>query len=116
MLFGFFQQPRFEACGFCGFGQGTQVSGLPCMIVRSVARKRPEFVTHCFSPSRNKAPPSANRGGALYLVDSLFFLDNLAERIHRLTNAATDVTFGLFGFAFVFEVSVANYLAGLFLD
>ena len=70
----------------------------------------------CCSASFSKSPAERKPGGALISRPFLFFFDNLADRIHRLTNAAADMTLGLFGFAFVFEVSVANCLAGLFLD
>src|ERR1051326_6475129 len=70
----------------------------------------------CCSASFSKSPAERKPGGALVSRPFLFFFDNLADRIHRFTNAAADMALGLFGLAFVFKVSVANCLAGLFLD
>src|SRR5919206_1022140 len=47
---------------------------------------------------------------------SFLVVHHVAHRVHSLTDAAADAPLGLFEFAFTFEVTVAECLAGLLFD
>jgi hypothetical protein len=63
-----------------------------------------------------KNPAERKPGGAFLKCESLLLLDDLAHRVHGFADTAPDMTLSLLGFTLIFEVVIANRLAGLLFD